>query len=157
MTYSYALSTQRSEPTPLPFLWRIGSYGSCNASCGGGTQTRVVICVQESTDSIIDDSFCTAASRPVNSRPCNSALCPSRWKVDSDWSKCSASCGGGLKIRKVVCARQDDSTIELNDRECLRKPKPKSSRSCNTSPCPSWKTGRWSQVGTTLYLDIPLL
>ena len=64
-------------------------------------QTRIVICVQQSTEPIVDERFCNAASQPVNSRVFNNVVCSSRWKADSDWSTCSKSCGGGVKTRKL--------------------------------------------------------
>ena len=146
MTYSYAVPTRTQTLASIPFIWRVGSYGSCNASCGGGVQSRTVICVQESTETIVDDTFCDAASRPVSRRVCNNVVCRSQWNVADDWSTCSKTCGGGVKTRLVVCVRQDSPTTVLNDYDCRKKAKPRSSRPCSVSSCPMWKLGSWSQV-----------
>lgn len=33
-----------------------------------------------------------------------------RWMV-SEWGECSASCGGGVRIRVVNCVEEDNGTI----------------------------------------------
>jgi hypothetical protein len=49
--------------------WQTGSWGACNKSCGGGTQTRSVTCKA--------NHFCPGA-KPATSQACNTSACRSR-------------------------------------------------------------------------------
>lgn len=60
----------------ITYSWQLGTtYGSCDASCGGGTQTAPTVCKQ-SNGSIVADSLC-AGVKPGNiSQSCNTQACP---------------------------------------------------------------------------------
>ncbi|XP_078346319.1 LOW QUALITY PROTEIN: SCO-spondin-like [Oculina patagonica] len=109
-----------------------GSYGECSKSCGGGVQTRKRICTNPPPANGGED--CNGLGPDTSTRKCNTQACP----VDggySDWgsySKCSKSCGGGLKTRRRTCTNPqpahggkdcsglgpDISTTECNIQEC---------------------------------------
>lgn len=72
------------------------SLGPCSASCGLGTATRSVACVQlsQGQDVEVDGAACAALVRPQASIPCIIADCTYRWHV-STWTQVSAGAGAG--------------------------------------------------------------
>ncbi len=65
--------TELTEPT---YSWSTGEWSSCSVSCGGGTQTREVSCVEDIEEGIeiVADEFCTE-SKPVAQQSCNTQTC----------------------------------------------------------------------------------
>lgn len=67
------------------YWWYTGNWGNCSAECGGGTQTRQVICVREhagesnhgSNWTDIDDACCikNGLPKPATSQVCNTHAC----------------------------------------------------------------------------------
>lgn len=72
------------------------SLGPCSASCGLGTATRSVACVQrdQGRDVEVDGAACAALVQPQASIPCVTADCSYRWHV-STWMQVSAAAGAG--------------------------------------------------------------
>lgn len=104
------------------YLWAIGAWGACSVQCGGGTQTRSVVC-EDTTGAVYADSVCVAqvGAKPNTSRVCNTQTCQvPRWQV-GPWSECSAPCGGGTQTRTVTCVDQDSGEI-IADQICLDDP-----------------------------------
>ena len=77
-----------------PRRWKIVSLGPCSASCGLGTATRSVACVQfdQGQDVEVDGAACVALVRPQASIPCITADCAYRWRV-STWTQVSTAAG----------------------------------------------------------------
>ncbi|NXJ00143.1 ATS7 metalloproteinase, partial [Psophia crepitans] len=117
--------------------WEVGNWSECSATCGVGAIWRTVRC---STGS---DDGCTAANKPVPARRCSLRPCSS-WHV-GNWSKCSRSCGGGMKVRDVHC-------IDTRDQRLLRPfhcqavlYKPPAQLPCQSTPCLDWYTSSWRE------------
>ena len=103
-------------------------FGTCSATCGGGTQTR--------TRDILTDAKNGGAACPVltDEQACNEQPCP---PVDTDcevgawsaWSTCTETCGGGSQTRSrdiiTEPTGQGKSCPALTDE-----------RTCNEDPCP---------------------
>ncbi|XP_056350034.1 papilin [Oenanthe melanoleuca] len=126
--------------------WKMGEWGSCSASCGGGTQTRSVYCVAfdgQSWQGVVDDAECMAfAQQPRRSQPCNVRQCAT-WST-GPWSECSASCGEGVQTRTVTCRTQQGS--QAQDFACLMEPKPSATQPCLKENCIQeigWHVGDW--------------
>ncbi|XRB04552.1 TNFR-Cys domain-containing protein [Pycnococcus provasolii] len=62
-----------SPPPPVTYSYTTGSWSSCSASCGGGTQTRSVACKRSDGQSV-SDSYCSE-SLPSTSQSCNTQAC----------------------------------------------------------------------------------
>ncbi|XP_061467221.1 papilin isoform X2 [Rhineura floridana] len=126
--------------------WKIGDWGACSATCGGGTQTRSVYCVSyhgHSSENAADDAECASLTeKPRTTQPCNMRQCAA-WTT-GPWSECSASCGEGVQTRTVSCRAQLGSrTLEV---ACLREPKPPHTQPCLGENCIQeigWHIGDW--------------
>ncbi|NWW39094.1 PPN protein, partial [Panurus biarmicus] len=134
------------QPCPQTKRWQTGEWGSCSATCGGGTQTRSVYCVAfdgQSSQGVVDDAECMAfAQQPRRSQPCNLRQCAT-WST-GPWSECSASCGEGVQTRTVTCRTQQGS--QAQDFACLMEPKPSATQPCLKENCIQeigWHVGDW--------------
>ncbi|NWR50760.1 PPN protein, partial [Regulus satrapa] len=134
------------QPCPQTKRWKTGEWGSCSATCGGGSQTRSVYCVAfdgQSPQGVVDDAECMAfAQQPRRSQPCNVRQCAT-WST-GPWSECSASCGEGVQTRTVTCRTQQGS--QAQDFACLMEPKPSATQPCLKENCIQeigWHVGDW--------------
>ncbi|XP_062432711.1 papilin [Rhea pennata] len=134
------------QACPQTKRWKTGEWGSCSATCGGGTQTRSVYCVAydgQSSQGVVDNAECMAfAQQPRSSQPCNVRQCAT-WNT-GPWSECSASCGEGVQTRTVTCRMQQGSWAQ--DLACLMEPKPSTTQPCLRENCIQeigWHVGDW--------------
>ncbi|NWI24241.1 PPN protein, partial [Sula dactylatra] len=134
------------QACPQTKRWKTGEWGSCSATCGGGTQTRSVYCVAfdgQSSQGVVDNTECMAfAQQPRSSQPCNMRQCAT-WST-GPWSECSASCGEGVQTRTVTCRTQQGS--QAQDFACLMEPKPSATQPCLKENCIQeigWHVGDW--------------
>ncbi|NXI43880.1 PPN protein, partial [Galbula dea] len=134
------------QTCPKTKRWKMGEWGPCSATCGGGTQTRSVYCVAydgQSSQGVVDDAECMAFSQqPRSSQPCNMRQCAT-WST-GPWSECSASCGEGVQTRTVTCKTQQGS--QAQDFACLMEPKPSATQPCLKENCIQeigWHVGDW--------------
>ncbi|NXA36421.1 PPN protein, partial [Eudromia elegans] len=134
------------QACPQTKRWKTGEWGSCSATCGGGTQTRSVYCVAfdgQSTQGVVDSTECMAfAQQPSSSQPCNTRQCAS-WNT-GPWSECSASCGEGVRTRSVTCRTQQGT--QAQDLACLLESKPPATQPCLRESCVQeigWHVGDW--------------
>ncbi|KAM5298555.1 A disintegrin and metalloproteinase with thrombospondin motifs 13 [Ctenodactylus gundi] len=120
---------------PCPPRWKVLSLGPCSASCGLGTATRTVACMQldQGRDTEVDETSCAALVRPQARVPCLVADCTYRWHV-STWTECSASCGDGIQRRHDRCFGPQAQT-PLPASFCQHLPKPATVRGCWAGPC----------------------
>lgn len=106
---------------PCPF-WRVGDWGQCSSSCGSaGVQTRPIDCVWKG--SIVDVGYCKDQTRPEEFRECRLAEC-AEWEV-GPWERCSATCGEGVQLRKVICHYP---SVQQKSDECDQTAKPAEER-----------------------------
>ncbi|EGW06892.1 A disintegrin and metalloproteinase with thrombospondin motifs 13 [Cricetulus griseus] len=128
-------SHEACSPEPCPPRWKILSLGPCSASCGLGTATRMVACMQldRGNDSEVDGTFCKALVRPRASVPCLIADCAYRWHI-STWTECSVSCGDGIQRRHDTCLGPQ-AQVPVPASFCQHLPKPVTVRGCWAGPC----------------------
>jgi hypothetical protein len=69
----YSLFVQEA-PCPM-IIWNVQLAGSCSASCGGGVQTREVVCLRTDTNEEVPSEACPGEAPPTEV-PCNVEECP---------------------------------------------------------------------------------
>jgi len=123
----------------------VGTWTACDVLCGGGVQTRSVVC-QHGQD-ILPDSSCDPARRPASELLCNNFPCDTyTWQAGS-WSSCSADCGDGFEERDVFCMSENlqtpvqDGYCDPAERDAIAFQRPCNMGSCNI---PYFETGEWS-------------
>jgi hypothetical protein len=50
--------------------WKADQYGPCTNSCGSGTRTRNVYCVQKETQGVVSNSHCSPELKPLSGSIC---------------------------------------------------------------------------------------
>lgn len=140
-------SSCNSQPCPIDGAfneWE--TWSVCSHSCGGGIKSRIRLC--NNPIPAFGGKNCSGLYR--ESSKCNSISCPidgglSNW---GDWTECSASCGGGIQLRKRYCS---SPVPQYGGKDCdgnLTE-----SLNCNTHECPihgkysEW--GGWSSCSVT--------
>jgi hypothetical protein len=102
------------------------AWGTCSASCGGGSQARTRVCNNE--NSVVGQ---TCSGNTSETQSCNTFPCPS-WSNWTAWGACSASCGDGSQTRTRSCNNANPA-LGLN---CSGNGS--QTQACNDRPCPSW-------------------
>ncbi|XP_014468093.1 PREDICTED: ADAMTS-like protein 3 isoform X2 [Dinoponera quadriceps] len=128
---------------PCPPRWNYSEFTTCMSPCGIGIQTRDVSCIHEvtrgsgsgSAKTVLVPHYMCPQPPPADRRYCNVWDCPVKWST-GEWGKCSKSCGGGVKKRKVVCEQimAQGRKQSREERECPAQ-KPASEKPCNTRAC----------------------
>lgn len=134
---------------PCPAIWWIGDWQKCSTSCGNSGQTkRTVLCIQAVSaeeQKALQPSQCEHMPRPESQTSCNTHIpCPADWSAGS-WSKCSLTCGSGVRHRNVTCSRNTGV-------DCDPLKKPIAVATCNVQDCPQeadnfgidWSGSGWS-------------
>ncbi|KAM9408259.1 A disintegrin and metalloproteinase with thrombospondin motifs 7 [Pholidichthys leucotaenia] len=135
---------------PCPAIWWVGEWQKCSASCGSsGLTKRTVICIQAvSVDEqkALESSDCQHIPKPQSLSSCNTHIpCPAEW-ITGSWSKCSLTCGTGVRHQNVTCSRNTGV-------DCDPQKKPLSVTTCFLQDCPQvvdnfggieWSGSGWS-------------
>ncbi|ERE79919.1 ADAMTS-like protein 3 [Cricetulus griseus] len=137
----------QEKDSEMIYDWEYAGFTPCTATCLGGHQEAIAVCLHIQTQQTVNDSLCDMVHRPpAMSQACNTEPCPPRWHVGS-WGPCSATCGVGIQTRDVYCLHPEDSPAPLE--EC-RDDKPHALQACNQFDCPpSWHIEEWQQCSVT--------
>ncbi|XP_021574040.1 papilin [Carlito syrichta] len=137
------------NPHPCPQIrrWKTGSWGSCSAPCGGGSQYRAVYCVSNESgiQEAVEEAECTGLpGKPPTVQPCNLHHCMA-WSP-GPWGECSVSCGVGVRRRSVTCHRIEGSLPQAT--VCSLEDQPPATEPCVREDCAprsgqSWHIGAW--------------
>ncbi|NXT67328.1 ATL2 protein, partial [Chaetops frenatus] len=115
-----------------PAHWVEQEWDQCNASCGRGVKTRLVLCVglENGLYREYPERHCQASPKPEEQAPCFRRPC-STWFTTS-WSQCSKTCGAGVRLREVKCYQG-----EALAQGCDPSAKPEARQMCQLQPCPT--------------------
>ncbi|XP_013378635.1 SCO-spondin [Lingula anatina] len=125
-----------------------GDWSDCDATCGGGTQSRSRTCTNPPPSN--NGADCVGPSSET--RTCNPDACPvpvdGMWSTWSGWTGCSVTCGTGSQSRSRTCTNPPPSN---GGADCIGGTT--ESQICTLDPCPidggwgSWST--WSSCTVT--------
>ncbi|VDM51778.1 unnamed protein product [Angiostrongylus costaricensis] len=144
-----------AQPADMPPIrWATGPWSECSATCGNGTQRRLVKCRDHARD--LPDEYCWDLEKVEHQRPCRVKVC-AYWR-SGPWMQlqCPATCGAHVQqSRSVICtSRSPDESASETD--CNVAERPPSMRSCKLSVCPkgepplgTWISGEWSKCSVT--------
>ncbi|NXN75157.1 ATL2 protein, partial [Himantopus himantopus] len=115
-----------------PAHWVEQEWDQCDASCGRGMKTRVVLCagLENGVYREYPEKRCEASQKPEEQAACFRRPC-STWFTTS-WSQCSKTCGAGVRLREVKCYQG-----EVLAQGCDPTSKPEARQTCQLQPCPT--------------------
>jgi len=135
-----------SESCPC-YVWSQSGFGPCSVTCGGGTQTQSVSCINTVTGANLGlagtgtpcDTLLSAP--PASVQTCNNTPCPvCSWTVGA-YGPCTQTCGNGIQTRAApVCTDQFGVARASND-VCCPTVRPATQQTCNNIPCPTHVLG----------------
>jgi hypothetical protein len=129
------------QACPIDCVGSWGPWGSCNATCHGGTQNTTYSVTGAAANG---GAACEAADGDIRTQPCNTQPCPGEcvgsW---GPWDNCSASCGGGTQTSTYsvsLASTNGGAACEAADGDTR-------TQSCNTQACPTDCVGSWGPWG----------
>jgi hypothetical protein len=165
---------------PASYSFLIGLWSACSANCGGGSQSRSVVCVNTISSATVDIRLCSSSSPTIlqacNTNPCvgvilllmcimfrwlihflgkifvfTAAPTTASWHVGA-WGACTKSCGMGVQIRSVFCL---SAQVAVADALCSAFVKPSLVQICNSQACAA-ATGIFSVLQTFAKVCLPV-
>ena len=119
-------------------------WTECSVTCGGGSRTKIRECQSVDGSPVVDPLDCGDGGSRNATEDCNEDPCPvfTPW---SEWSMCSASCGGGKRQRAREC-----STPTLRNGKLVCDGNAFEEEVCSAEPCPQWSSwGPWSSCSAS--------
>lgn len=141
ITYRFYVPTRNSDlmDTTPKGKWAVFTT-PCSVSCGPGVQKHVYVCVDENSNDHLEERHCETPPPTISLHTtCQLSPCPPRWDAGK-FGACSASCGGGERVRPVTCVQKHGSdVVKVSDSECPPDTAPHTVEKCNVQHCPA----RW--------------
>ena len=151
-TKPIATRTCNANQCVATYQWGFADFGACPVTCGGGTQTRAVVC-QNQAGLTIPDSNCSG-TKPATSAACGADPCGATtfaWKVNP--AVCPLTCANTVAsvTDGAVCLKSDGTTAAGS--QCPGQA-PVITHQCNQEACPeaytyAWTSGAYSDCDRT--------
>jgi len=106
--------------------------GPCKVGCGNGFLDVNITCTSPVDGSVVEESMCSASTKPSNVKRCKSVDCV--WNTVPD-GKCSYSCGPGFRQLKATCIAPGKPDVVYPDKQCAGVAKPSLLIKCNNREC----------------------
>uniref|UniRef100_A0A3Q2ZW55 ADAM metallopeptidase with thrombospondin type 1 motif 20 n=1 Tax=Kryptolebias marmoratus TaxID=37003 RepID=A0A3Q2ZW55_KRYMA len=130
------------QPCTGSASWHRRPWKPCSVSCGRGVKQRDVVCVFQNQTKL-EETHCSNLPRPRTQKACRVRGCPV-WKANR-WRECNATCGEGMRSRKVGCV--GPGMTQAQDDYCEPSFRPSSLQHCEEAPCHyMWMTGECDRV-----------
>lgn len=112
-----------------------GSWGTCSAVCGPGSQTRAKGCFSLDTGVAVSVAaeLCAGAVAPATEQQCQAKACTFSWHCYGDtsavsdakpcaqqpsWGVCGSTCGLSKQHRNIVCLNDDTKALAADAVAC---------------------------------------
>ncbi len=102
-----------TTPSTVTYAWSNPVWAACSATCGDGTQTRIVRC-RGSDGSIAADKQCSG-TKPASSQVCNTKACPASEQESTEGTSTSTTGAGGTISTGSVTTTASDNTTDTLD------------------------------------------
>ena len=122
-----------SGPSDPTYQWNAGPWGSCSVTCGGGTQTRTVMCEDTVTGATASESECEPSEKPDTSQECNTHACqenrPCEYTEWGPWdnTECEVPTGSAWDCKTRIAYQHRERKVA--------NPASGSGQVCDTSYC----------------------
>ncbi|XP_054770254.2 uncharacterized protein LOC129278063 isoform X2 [Lytechinus pictus] len=134
------------------YVYSVGEYGECSATCGVGIQQRSVTCIDLDNDNATVANNLCSENAPTSAILCDLGECPTEYSyLTSPYSDCSCA---GTQTRIVVCITfMNGAPVPATDMDCQSAgiERPNDSQSCQVpiSCNPVWRFGEWSDCSVS--------
>ncbi|XP_003375792.1 putative thrombospondin type 1 domain protein [Trichinella spiralis] len=131
--YNYSIPNNVGNvQTVSNFLWRMtDEWTDCSSECHGEQDLKIVCSSVHNEEQIVDDRYCERMKKPYRvMRVCN-LHCQISWEQEP-LSDCSAVCGEGEQVMRVLCVRKmsDQTVYPVDNSLCRDLEKPSDRRPC---------------------------
>jgi hypothetical protein len=143
---SELLTVQACAKPKCMFDWSFNDWSKCSVKCGkGGEKTRSAVCEDKGVKR--SDDHCDADLK-VTSLPCEGKECSYSWTY-KPWGACSATCGAGVRTRKVDTCK--DNASNLKEKKWCESKAKFLEEACPDNPeCKfKWRTGLYDACSAT--------
>tara|TARA_Y100001960_G_scaffold143797_1_gene152223 strand:+ start:573 stop:1526 length:954 start_codon:yes stop_codon:yes gene_type:complete len=86
--------------------WQVGNWSVCSKTCGGGTQTRSVLC---------PSGYVCTGTKPTTSQTCNTQSCVYRWYRNGGKSRYTCGQGVSYLCKENNCVEEGDICSRKGD------------------------------------------
>ncbi|KAM8974414.1 A disintegrin and metalloproteinase with thrombospondin motifs 20 [Pelodytes ibericus] len=149
-------ATRKCKNVPCKHIVVTDDMSKCSNVCWFGNKKKVTYCKKipithnQYTAPVRSISYKSCPVRHnVLDHKCNGMSCiqAAYWKVGK-WSKCSVTCGSGIKERRVVCMTESSSPSDL----CPSHVKPSARKKCVSETC-DFKSCREIHLANNIQAD----
>ncbi|KAG8186998.1 hypothetical protein JTE90_005769 [Oedothorax gibbosus] len=115
-------------------MWHASQWSECSVNCGKGVQSRIVFCgVWQENETVmkIEDDKCEVDKKFESVQNCSAESCEGVW-FTGPWNRCSVPCGGGERVRKILCFHENE-VVDADS--CSASERPDDKETCNMTPC----------------------
>ena len=144
LNFIHTHAVQQVATKDLDCIWSdFEDWSPCSATCGYGMKERKKSLLSDYDEEIPRSLETTClAQQPIETRKCIQKKCPAleacQWSKFGNWSRCSASCGNGIQVRRRILVNDSIVSGSTCDTEEAMERRP-----CNMADCqPEWSD--WS-------------
>lgn len=135
------VESQACNTDTCVYSWETPVFGTCSATCDGGTQTRTVTCKDQNGGTAGSEASCVEI-KPAESQACNTIGC-AHWNID--WTACTKACGVEEQTGVLTCQNTDNQTIVSSN---CAEAEPSNTRNCTLPAC-TWQMTDFSACNVT--------
>ena len=93
-----------------PYNWRVGAWSAPSSTCGVGTQTRTVQCLDDAGGAA-DEGKCVGGKPDASQPTSETSGCSYQW-VEGIFGAPQPACGATVQTRANACRRSDGTTAD---------------------------------------------